>query len=156
MKTKVGLWIDHEKAVIVGITPQGESTLLIQSKVEKQPGRIAGVRSTAPFEALQVPADDSRQRRLTGQLNVFYDAVTASIRDADAILIFGPSEAKGELKKRLLKSGLGGRVVALETVGRITARQIAAKVRTYFRTHSGLNQKRQLPDPTAKKTGGLH
>ena len=32
------------------------------------------------------------------------------IRDADSILIFGPGEAKGELKKRLESKGLGGRV----------------------------------------------
>jgi hypothetical protein len=37
-----------------------------------------------------VPADDRRQRTLTKHLNISYDVVIACIRDAEAILIFGP------------------------------------------------------------------
>jgi hypothetical protein len=79
-----------------------------------------------------VPADDSRQRVFTAHLNIYYEAVIASIRDAESILIFGPGEAKGELKKRLEKSKLGGRIVGVETADKMTDRQIAAKVRQYF------------------------
>ena len=132
MKTTVGLWIDHRKAIIVAFTNKGEETKLIISKVEKQPGRFAGVRSTTPYESQQVRADDSRERKLTGQLGIYYDAVIACIRDAESILIFGPGEAKGELQKRIKKSKLGGRVVGIETVDKMTDRQIAAKVRHYF------------------------
>ena len=79
-----------------------------------------------------MPASDRRQRAFTGYLNVYYDAVIASIRDAESILIFGPGDAKGELKKRLKKDNLGGRIVCIETVDKMTDRQIAAKVRKYF------------------------
>jgi hypothetical protein len=48
------------------------------------------------------------------------------------MLIFGPGEAKGELKKRLESNNLGGRIVGIETVDKMTDRQIAAKVRQYF------------------------
>src|SRR4030067_741992 len=65
MKTTVGLWIDHRKAIIVAVTNKGEETKLIISKVEKQPGRFAGVRSTTPYESQQVRADDSRERKFT-------------------------------------------------------------------------------------------
>jgi len=58
--------------------------------------------------------------------------VIASIRDAESILIFGPGEAKGELKKRLEGDKLGGRIVSIETVDKMTDRQIAAKVRQHF------------------------
>jgi hypothetical protein len=79
-----------------------------------------------------VPADDSRQRALTGHLNQYYDAVIAGIRGAEAILIFGPGEAKGELKKRLEKDKLGGKIVGVETADKMTDHQIAAKVREHF------------------------
>jgi len=36
MKTKVGLWIDHRKAIIVAVTDKGEEIRLIISKVERQ------------------------------------------------------------------------------------------------------------------------
>ena len=59
-------------------------------------------------------------------------AAIACIRDAESILILGPGEAKGELKKRLEKSKLGGRIAGVETVDKMTDRQIGAKVRQYF------------------------
>jgi hypothetical protein len=76
-----------------------------------------------------VPADGSRQRAFTGHLNICYQAVIASLRDAESILIFGPGEAKGELQERLEECNLGRRIVGVETVGKMTDRQIAAKVR---------------------------
>ena len=133
MKATVGLWIDHRKAVIVTVSEKGEETREIESHVEKQPGRFAGVRSTAHFESDHVQADDSRQRKFTGQLDDYYDEVIAFIRDAESILIFGPGEAKGELKKRLQRDRLGERIVAVQTVDRMTDREIAAKTREYFR-----------------------
>ncbi|MGZ3595978.1 MAG: hypothetical protein ACXVAD_10405 [Syntrophales bacterium] len=133
MGTRVGVWIDHRKALIVAVTDKGEEIRLIISKVEKQPGRFGGLRSTTSYESQLVLADDSRERRSTGLLNIYYNAVIASIRDAESILIFGPGEAKGELKKRLVRNKLHGRIVGIETIARMTDHQIAAKVRRYFK-----------------------
>ena len=132
MKTKVGLWIDHRKAIIVAVTDKGEEIGLIISKVEKQLRRSGDSPLKGPYESQQVPANDSRQKAFTGHLNIYYDAVIACIRDTEAILIFGPGEAKGELKKRLMENKLGGRIVGVETVDKMTDRQIAAKVRQRF------------------------
>jgi hypothetical protein len=132
MSTKAGLWIDHRKAIVVAVTYKGEQIALIISAVEKQLRRSRGSRHEGRYEPLQVPADDSRQRAYTGHLNIYYDEVVASIRDAESILIFGPGEAKGELKKRLEGLNLGGRIVGVETVDKLTDRQIAAKVRQRF------------------------
>jgi hypothetical protein len=137
MKTTVGLWIDHRKAVIVAVTDEGEEMGLTISKVEKQLRRSGDSPLKGRYESRQVPADDSREKKLTGQLNIYYDAVIASIRDADSILLFGPGEAKGELQERIEKSKLRGRIVAVETVDRMTDRQIAAKARQYFQENSG-------------------
>ena len=132
MKTNVGLWIDHRKAAIVAVTDKGEKLRLIVSKVEKQLQRSGKSPRSERYESQNVPADDSRQKRLTGHLNIYYEAVVASLRDAKAILIFGPGEAKSELKKRLEESRLGDRIAGVETVDKMTDRQIAAKVRKYF------------------------
>jgi hypothetical protein len=141
MKTRVGLWIDHRKALIVALTDKGQVTRLVISKVDKQLGRSSGIRSTTRYEPLQVPADDSREKKLTTSLTIYYRAVIASIRDAESILVFGPGEAKGELEKRLQRDGLGARIVGMETVDKMTDRQIAAKVRAYFEKKQGQGQK---------------
>ena len=132
MKRKVGLWIDHRKAVIVVVMDQGEETRLIISKAEKQLRRSGDSPMKGHYEPQQVPASDSRQKTFTGHLNIYYDAIIACVRDAESILIFGPGEAKGELKKRLERDKLGGRIVGIETVDKMSDHQIAIKVRQYF------------------------
>jgi len=132
MRTKVGLWIDHRKAIVVVVMDKGEEIRVTISKAEKQLRRSGDSPLKGPYESRQVPQDDSRQRALTGHLNIYYNAVIASIREAESILIFGPGEAKNELKERLIENGLGGCVVGIETVDKMTNRQIAAKVRKHF------------------------
>lgn len=123
MKRQVGLWIDHRKTVIVSITDQGEETTLIESDMEKHV-RFSG--------SPQTSAEDQRDRQFEGHLSAYYDRVIAGVRDAESILIMGPGEAKGELGKRLEREGLSGRIVGIETVDKITDRQLAAKVRQRF------------------------
>lgn len=134
MKTKVGCWIDHKKAIIVALTNQGAEIKLVVSMVEKHLQRAGDSPLKGHFEAQLVPSDDRRQKALTGHLNTYYGAVTAALRDAEAVLIFGPGEAKGELKKRMGKERLGGIIVGVETAERMTDRQIAEKVRRHFAT----------------------
>jgi len=134
MKTTKGLWIDHRKAIIVTVTDKGEDVKEIISHVEKQPGRFDGVRSTTPYEAQLVPADDSQERDLTAHLDKYFDEVISHLRDAEVILIFGPGEAKGELVKRVAREKLSGRIAGVETVDKMTIPQIAAKVRKYVQT----------------------
>ena len=131
MKRTKGLWIDHRKAVVVTVTDKGEDVKEMLSHVEKQLGRFEGARSTTPYPAQLVPADDSQQRDLTGQLDKYYDEVISHLRDAEVILIFGPGEAKGELMKRIERIKLSGRVAGVETADKMTVPQIATKVRKY-------------------------
>jgi hypothetical protein len=67
-----------------------------------------------------------------GHLDKYYDEVITFIHDAESILIFGPGEAKGELKKRIEIKGLHGHIVGVETADEMTDPQIAAKVRKRF------------------------
>ncbi len=69
---------------------------------------------------------------MTGHLNIYYDEVVSCIRDAESILIFGPGEAKGELKKRLEKDNLGDHIVGIEPADRMTDPQVVAKVKEHF------------------------
>ena len=132
MKTKVGLWIDHKQAIVVAVTDKGEEIGLIISKAKKQGRSSGGSFLKGSHEPQPVTADDIRQRVFTEHLNIYYDAVIAAIGDAEAILIFGPGEAKGELKKRLERSNMGKRISAVEAVDKMTNRQITAKVRKHF------------------------
>lgn len=133
MKNNIGLWIDHRKAVIILHSDDGEEEIReIASHADRQPGRLNGERSNEPFESLQIPADDTKDRRFAHQLNAYYDKVIACVHEAENLLILGPGEAKGELNKRLEKWKPGSRLVTLEITDKMTDRQIAARVRTFF------------------------
>ena len=131
MAREVGVWIDHRKAVIAIIAGKTEEMRQITSNMEKHV-RYSGA-------AQEDSAEDQRDKRFTGHLNKYYDRVIACIRDADSILILGPGEAKIELEERLGKEALRGRIVSVETVDKMTDRQVAARVRQRF-----LKSKRKL------------
>jgi hypothetical protein len=132
LRPSAGVWLDHRHAQIVGLTAAGPVTTKIVSHVEKHPERGGDSPMKGPYEARQVPADDRRQRALTGGLNVYYDAVIAALHEYGQVLVFGPGEAKGEIHARLLKMKQGERIAAVETEGLLTERQIVARVRAYF------------------------
>jgi hypothetical protein len=121
MKTTVGLWIDHRKAVIVFVMGADVEIKLINSNVERPHGQ----------SGRSAPADDIQQRVSTEHLNSYYDEVVSSLWNSGAILIMGPGEAKGELKKRIEINNLKGRIVDVETVDKMTDPQIVAKARKH-------------------------
>ena len=126
MKKNIGLWIDHRKAVIVIVTEEGEELKKITSNMEKH------VRYTDGNGSEDGSSEDVRDRQFGNHLNSYYDQVIAVLRGADSIQIFGPGEAKGELEKRLEHEGLKAHILAVETMDKMTDRQISAKVRERF------------------------
>ena len=125
MNRKVGLWLDHKKAVIVSITNDGEERRIITSDME----HYVRYSSNVPGDG---SAEDIRDRRFWNHLGEYYEKVIAQIGDAKSIQIFGPGEAKYELKKRLESEGMLENVVSVDDAGSLTNRQIAMKVRERF------------------------
>lgn len=132
MSDRKGVWIDHRRALVVTILPQGEQTAVVVSNVEKHPQRSGDSALHGSYEAAQVPADDRRQRALTGDLAVYYDAVITALGHFDGLYIFGPGEAKGQLKTQLAKRQPGGKLVVVETADSMSDRQVVARVRAHF------------------------
>jgi hypothetical protein len=80
--------------------------------------------------------------------------VIVAVREAESILIFGPGKAKDELRKRLETNDLGGRIVGVETVDKLTDRQIAAKVRRRFEEkHSTTKPRRNQSTGSTTRRG---
>jgi hypothetical protein len=133
MKKETGLWLDHRDAIIVILTDGGEEIKHITSGSGKHMRYSGSSHSKTPDGLKEVASEDQRDRKFENQLNQYYDEVIAVIRDAESIQIFGPGEAKTELKKRLEHEGLKEHVLAIETADKMTGPQISAKVRERFR-----------------------
>ena len=132
MKREVGLWIDHHKTVMVTMANEKEETREIWSNVEKHVRFSGALHLKDANGSVMSNAEDVSDRRFENHLNGYYDGVASLLRNADSIWIFGPGEAKVELQKRLEHQDLGARIVSVETVGKMTNRQIEAKVRQHF------------------------
>jgi stalled ribosome rescue protein Dom34 len=133
MNQSVGLWIDHRKAIVVTIENDKEMVQVIASNVERRVRFSGGSRTATPYSPQDVASEGKRDERYRHHLDAYYREIIQAIHDADSILIFGPGEAKGELKKALEESReLGRRIVGVESADKMTQRQIAAMVRDYF------------------------
>ncbi len=124
MKKEVGLWIDRRRAAIVTVTEAETRMRYIISDIDDHFQFAGGVPEFAD--------EDIKERRIANNLKKYYDKVISDIKDAHSILIFGPGEAKIELKKRMKRISMAGKKIEVETEDKMTDNQIAAKVRHYF------------------------
>ena len=124
MKTDAGLWIDHRNAVVVILKEKGEETKHINSNMEKHVRFGGGAQGNTE--------EDIRDRRFANHLNKYYDEVITCLGNATSILVFGPGEAKVELKNRIENDKIKNCSVNIETVNKMTDNQIESKVRNYF------------------------
>jgi hypothetical protein len=77
-------------------------------------------------------AEDKRGGKAIVHFNKYYDQVIACLRNADAVLVLGPGEAKGEFAARFAGQKHKGRIAHVGTVDKMTDRQIGAYVRKLF------------------------
>ena len=124
MSHDAGVWIDHKKAVIVSITA-GEVTIrTLTSDVGAHP-HYSGSREGG--------GEKKYEERHSHELDRYYDDVISQLGEPDALLLFGPGEAKLQLKDRLGRSNvLSDSVVAVESADKLTDPQIVAKVKEHF------------------------
>jgi hypothetical protein len=144
MKKYVGVWLDHKEAFVVyllkGQPVTGEDQDMIErieSHIERRVRLSGGSRSRkTPYGPQEISVDGKQESRIKGQLRKYYQEIIKRANDADRILIFGPGEAKVELKKEIEKSKpMAGKIKRLESADKMTARQITAKVRAFFKPY---------------------
>jgi hypothetical protein len=132
MTINAGVWIDHHKAVVVLLTDDGEDVLQIlsgQGAVARSP---AGLRVKNSYTPNDFVAEGKREQNVMVHLHEYYDEVIACIREAQAIVILGPGEAKGEFRMRLARKKLGSHIAEMKTVDKLTDHQISEYVRQHF------------------------
>ena len=125
MNGKVGVWIDHKKAVIVSASADHVTTATVESDV----GPHARYSDRAGYPTPDGPHDGGGEKKYEGRydqhLDRYYDEVISQVGHPDALLIFGPGEAKLQLKARL-GSSKPACVVGIETTDKLTDPQVVA------------------------------
>ena len=125
MDHTVGIWIDHKRAVIVFVSAGRATTKTLESEVGAHP-RYSGQQDDG--------GEKKYEERYRQRLEHYYDDVISQLGQPEALLIFGPGEAKLELEKRLSRSKtFSESTIDIETADKLTDPQIVARVKEHFR-----------------------
>jgi len=144
MKKYVGIWLDHREAFVVSLVKDQafvdenqENIEHIESDIEGRVRLSGGSRTRkTPYGPQEISVDGKQEDRFKLQLREYFKEILLRISDADRILIFGPGEAKIELKKEIEKSKRFANIIKkIESADKMTKRQIAAKVRAFFKQY---------------------
>jgi hypothetical protein len=129
-QNKVGVWIDHEKAVIA--VPGQHSVTVVPSELAGHT-RFSGGGGYPGGNSSQGGRSERREEEHhRHDLNRYFDAVIAALGHPEALLILGPGEAKTQLQARLEASTSARPAVTLVTADKLTDAQIAARVSSHF------------------------
>ena len=133
MNHKVGIWIDHKKAVIVSASADRVTVKTLESAVGPH-ARYSGRAEYPTADGPQKGGGEKKHEGRYGQhLDRYYDEVISLLGQPEALLIFGPGEAKLQLRERLSRSkALSEYVIAIETTDKLTDPQIVAKVKEHY------------------------
>ena len=133
MTRRIGIWIDYESAILV--TLENERTTV--SEVES--GRKSTTRM--PFPAVHTGSgaqewDDHYSRmkeKQTKQLHKYYKRIIYDLERADQIMIFGPDEARLELKREMRRfKDILPKLIGVERTAPMTQEQVIAKIKKSF------------------------
>ena len=133
MEKLYGLWVDHEKAIVVSLIDGSHQVIHVESDVEGHFRLKGGSRSNTPWGIQGATSESKRELRYNKHLNIYFQHIIDLLKDAKQIFIFGPGEAKIELKKEIEKNNVFlDKISDIETTDKLTEPQIVAKVKKYF------------------------
>ena len=144
MKKYVGIWLNRREAIVVSLTkahtPFSDKPAMIErieSAVERRVRPSGGSRSRkTPYGPQEISVESKQDAHIRHQLSAYHEVIISRISDADRILIFGPGQAKIQLKKEIEKSAdLAKRIQKIESADKMTHKQIAAKVKKFFESY---------------------
>jgi hypothetical protein len=137
-KPCLGVWLDHREVFLIWVSEDGEVGTEHAKMDYSANGEKTGLAMSAGahvYGGLAPHADPTQKRHR--QQRRFYDRIYRAARQADAVYIFGPGQAKQELNKFLSgHKDFNGRVRAVESAERMTEPQMVARVRQFFRKES--------------------
>ncbi len=132
MGKQAGVWIDHKRAVIVTLEGEQHEVCEIWSEIEKRVRFRGGARPRVPYSPQFLSGETQKDRQFVQRLRKFYAEVASAIGEAEALLIFGPGEAKFEFHRHLRQRSCRFSAIQIEAADKMTNRQILARVRKYF------------------------
>lgn len=131
---KIGIWMDIQKAHIVTLTEKGETMQTLFSEVENfRPSGGSGTRlKGGPQDVVQ---DSKYLERKKHQTKKYFNMLAERVKDADAIILFGPSDTAHKFRKELNdnQKELAIKVRSVIKMDSMTENQVMALIRDFYK-----------------------
>jgi len=134
MEKNVGIWLDNEKAYIITLIDGNEKVEKIESNVETRV-RIEGeTKSYSRLGGMLINPQKKKTKRKNNQLKDYFRSIIGKTKDAHSIYIFGPADAKTNLKKIVeQEKNLNKKLKRVDPSDKLTENQMIAKVKEVFK-----------------------
>ncbi|AUC81131.1 hypothetical protein [Lacinutrix sp. Bg11-31] len=133
---KVGVWIDKNKAQIVKLEDGLESVKIVESNIEHfhVKGGSGSRFKGGPQDVIQ---DSKYLERENQQLKKYFKTIAENIKDADAIVLFGPAQTNEKFSKELQEryTTLATKLKAIKKADSMSDNEVKAWVRDFFIKH---------------------
>ena len=128
MEKQRGIWIDHKRAMI--INPNKENNVTnIYSEVNGEKSRI----TKSKMNGQSINPEKKLEAKRKQALKSYYNNIIDTLEEESSLYIFGPAEAKNELKKEIEVNYKKFNNVTLSTCDNLTDNQLVAKVKVFFK-----------------------
>jgi hypothetical protein len=146
LEKNIGLWLDQEKAYIITLNRSRKAS--IEKFVSDVESRIRDVGEKKPytqFETTYSNDEGRKQRRQKQEREHYFEKLINVIHDADYIYLFGPGQAKEELKNAIEKDhSIHAKLIRIGTADRLTENQMIAAVKKYYASDEFINRRNEL------------
>lgn len=133
MAKKMGVWMDKRQAKIISIEDGGKILTTVQSGIEEyHPKGGSGTKvKGGPQDVVQ---DSKYLEREKHQMKSYFRNVIGTLGEADALVVFGPSQTGQKFVDELLDhhQKFHGRIAGIERSDNMTDNQLVAWVREFF------------------------
>jgi len=134
MKGLLGIWIDYSQAIIGEVNKNDVTLTVIPSEIEHHL-RIEGEGSDKTRFGAQIHSNNEhrKENRYHEQVKKYIKTVYEEIKNADAIYIIGPAEAKKDLVKYYTENNKSdNNIVGVEACDKLTDNQLKAKFKDFY------------------------
>ena len=128
---KVGVWIDHSKAVVGVIEEGNESVETVESNVGRHARPVGKSGNSTPWGPKAPDREHQRERQYEQRLVGFYRDVIKHLGRPEQLMLIGPARAKNELMAEIGKTVLRNVPVVVETADEMTDAQFMALLRSF-------------------------
>ncbi len=131
MVRNIGVWLDKEKAYLISVNGGKHSIEKVESNVESRVRYEGESKSFSGRGGAFFNPSKKRTKREKHQLSHYLSDINSRLSDASNILIFGPADAKKELKKVLIRRK-DKPAISIESAEKMTENQMVARVKDHF------------------------